>query len=166
MSRLRKLLPAPLLSAAIFLLWLLLVREPSLGHALLGLVLALVVPRLTRKLRIGTIRVKRPLTILRYALLVAGDVVLSNLEVGWGVLTWRWKRPRTKFVVIPLDLRDPVGLSVLAMVTTVVPGTVWSELALDRSAYLLHVWNVGDDEAAFVRRFKDRYEKPLREIFE
>lgn len=51
------------------------------------------------------------------------------------------------------------------MVTTVVPGTVWSELALDRSALLLHVWNV-DREDAFVTRFKERYEQPLREIFE
>jgi multicomponent K+:H+ antiporter subunit E len=29
----------------------------------------------------------------------------------------------------------------------------------------LHVWNVGD-EGTFVTRFKTRYEKPLREIFE
>jgi multicomponent K+:H+ antiporter subunit E len=68
-------------------------------------------------------------------------------------------------VTIPLELRDPLGLSALAIVTTVVPGTVWSELALDRSALLLHVWNVGEEQA-FVARFKARYEKPLREIFE
>jgi multicomponent K+:H+ antiporter subunit E len=68
-------------------------------------------------------------------------------------------------VVIPLELRDPLGLAVLAMVTTVVPGTVWSELALDRSALLLHVWDVHEKEA-FVSRFKARYERPLREIFE
>ena len=90
---------------------------------------------------------------------------MSNFEVAWGVVAWRWRRPRSRFVVIPLELRDPLGLAALAMVTTVVPGTVWSELALDRSALLLHVWDV-DDESAFVARFKARYEKPLREIFE
>jgi multicomponent K+:H+ antiporter subunit E len=68
-------------------------------------------------------------------------------------------------VVIPLELRAPVGLAALSVVTTIVPGTVWSELALDRSALLLHVWDVGD-ESAFVARFKARYEAPLREIFE
>jgi len=46
-----------------------------------------------------------------------------------------------------------------------VPGTVWSELAVDRSAMLLHVWDA-PDEADFVARFKARYEAPLREIFE
>ena len=69
-------------------------------------------------------------------------------------------------MIVPLELRDPVGLAALSMVTTVVPGTVWSELALDHSALLLHVWDVGDEEAAFVARFKARYEQPLREIFE
>ena len=66
--------------------------------------------------------------------------------------------------MVPLELHDPLGLAALSMVTTVVPGTVWSELALDRSALLLHVWDV-DDEAAFVAHFKARYEKPLVEIF-
>ena len=73
--------------------------------------------------------------------------------------------PRAAFVTIPLDLRDANGLAALAMITTVVPGTVWSELALDRSALLLHVFDL-DDEARFVARFKARYERPLMEIFE
>jgi multicomponent K+:H+ antiporter subunit E len=51
------------------------------------------------------------------------------------------------------------------MITTVVPGTVWSELALDRSVLLLHVFDL-DDEAAFIEHFKDTYERPLMEIFE
>ena len=102
--------------------------------------------------------------IVRFILTVGFDVIAANLAVAWGVVRW-WRKPSSRFVIIPLDLRDPLGLAALAMVTTIVPGTVWSELAPDRSAYLLHVWDV-DEEQAFVARFKDRYEKPLREIFE
>lgn len=163
MNRLRKLVPAPLLSASLLALWLALARTVSAGQLLLGLGLALVVPRLTSRLRPLHVRVRHPLLIARFILRVGRDVLLSNLEVAWGVLGWR--RPRAKFVIVPLDLRDPHGLAALAMVTTVVPGTVWSELALDRSAVLLHVWDVGD-ESAFVARFKARYEQPLQEIFE
>ena len=108
---------------------------------------------------------RRPLLVVRYILSVGRDVLFSNFEVAWGVLAWRWRKPQSMFVIVPLELRDPVGLGALAMVTTVVPGTVWSELALDRSALLLHVWDVRE-EGAFVARFKARYEKPLREIFE
>jgi multicomponent K+:H+ antiporter subunit E len=116
-------------------------------------------------LRATTVRVHRPGVALRFILRVACDVVLSNFAVAWGLIAWRWRRPDARFVTVPLDLRDPLGLAVLAMVTTIVPGTVWSELALDRTALLLHGWDVGE-EAAFVARFKARYERPLMEIFE
>jgi multicomponent K+:H+ antiporter subunit E len=51
------------------------------------------------------------------------------------------------------------------MITTVIPGTVWCELAPDHSALRLHVFDLGD-EAEFVRHFKERYEHSLQEIFE
>ena len=161
----RKLVPAPLWSAALLALWLVLARSLSPGHLLLGLGLALVVPTLTANLRPTHVRVRRPLVIARYILQVGLDVVHANFEVASGVVAPRRRRPQAKFVVIPLELRDPVGLAVLAMVTTVVPGTVWSELALDHTAVMLHVWDV-DDEGAFIAHYKARYEKPLREIFE
>ena len=166
MRSVRKLLPAPLTSAALLGLWLVLARTTSIGQLLLGSVLALAVPILTANLRPTKVRVRRPLVVARFILRVGGDVLLSNLEVARDVVAWRWRKPRAQFVKIPLDLRDPVGLAALAMVTTIVPGTVWSEIALDRSVLLLHVWDVRDDEATFVARFKARYEKPLREIFE
>lgn len=165
MILLKRLVPAPLMSAALLALWLVLAREASVGQLLLGLALALVVPILTSKLRPTTVRVRRPLVVLRFILTVGADVLRSNLEVAWSVVAWRWRRPDSQFVIVPLELRDPLGLAALSMVTTVIPGTVWSELALDRSALLLHVWDVGEEDA-FVSRFKARYERPLREIFE
>jgi multicomponent K+:H+ antiporter subunit E len=111
------------------------------------------------------VRVRRPVLIGRFIARVAGDVLLSNLAVARDVLRWQWRRPSSRFVVIPLELRDPVGLSVLALVTTIVPGTVWSELAVDGASLRLHAWDVRD-EHAFIGRFKARYEQPLREIFE
>ena len=159
------LLPAPLASLALWALWLVLAREVTLGQVLLGGVLAFFVPALTVRLRPTKVSVKRPLVAVRYALSVARDVIVSNFQVALGVIAPRWKTPRSKFVVIPLELRDPSALAVLSLVTAIVPGTVWSELALDRSALLLHVWDVAD-EPSFVAHFKQRYEQPLREIFE
>jgi multicomponent K+:H+ antiporter subunit E len=160
-----KLLPAPLISASLFGLWLLLARSASPGNLVIALVLAITVPKLTTRLLPSNVRIRHPLTIIRFIVLTGWDVVCSNFEVGWGVLTWRVRRPQAMFVIIPLDMRDPAGLAALSMVTTIVPGTVWSEIALDRSALLLHVWDV-KDEREFIERFKTRYEKPLREIFE
>lgn len=165
MTFFRRLVPAPLLSAALLALWLVLAGSTSAGQVLLGLALAIAVPHMTASLRPTTVRVRRPLVAVRYILRVGHDVLVSNFQVARGVLAWGSSRPRPRFVIIPLDLRDPLGLAALAMVTTVVPGTVWSEIALDRSALMLHAWNV-EDEERFVTRFKARYESPLREIFE
>ncbi len=165
MSSLGKLVPSPLSSVALFLLWLALARSITPGAVLLGLALAVAVPILTSDLRLRNVRVRRPLVAVRFALRVGRDVVVSNLQVARGVIAEPRRRPQSGFVIVPLELRDPVGLAVLAMVTTIVPGTVWAELALDRSALRLHVWDVGE-ESAFVSRYKERYERPLMEIFQ
>lgn len=165
MNLLRAWLPLPGLSAAIVLTWLLLARGFGAADVLLAALVALVVPHLVAGVWSRLVRVRRPRVVAAYVVTVLFDVILSNVAVGWGAIRWPWRQPSSRFVIVPLDLRDPLGLAVLAMVTTIVPGTVWSELALDRSTLLLHVWDV-DDENAFVRRYKARYERPLREIFE
>lgn len=159
------LLPAPLLSVLLFVLWLLLVRAPGAGDVLLGALLAVAIPVLTAPLRPLPVRVRRPIVILRLVRDVVVDVVIANVRVAGVVLRARRTLPPSAFVRVPLELRDANGLAALAVITTITPGTVWCEMALDRSAILLHVLEV-DDEAAFVRQFKARYERPLIEIFQ
>ena len=158
-------LPAPLLSAGLFVLWLLLNQSLGLGQLLLGALVAVVMPVLMAPLRQAAGPLRRPGVLLRLILHVGGDVVMSALDVGRGILRAGRRAPHGRFVVVPLDLRDPHALAALAMITTVVPGTVWSELAPDRSALLLHVFDL-DEEVAFIAHFKARYERPLLEIFE
>ncbi len=165
MNVLRRAFPAPWLSIAMFVLWLALVRSAEPAQLVLAGVIAIIVPLLTASLRLLHARLRSPGQIVRFILIVFFDVIASNLAVARDVLRWRWCRPKSRFVVIPLELRDPLGLAMLALVTTIVPGTVWSEISVDRSAMLLHVWHV-EDEVAYVTRFKHRYERPLREIFD
>ncbi|QXH45207.1 Na+/H+ antiporter subunit E [Pseudomonas xanthosomatis] len=160
-----RLFPAPLLSASLFVLWLLLNLSVSPGNLLLGAALGLLAPILMAPLRPQHAHVRRPLVIARLIARVGIDVVHSNLLVARGVLFAGSRPPRSAFVHIPLALRDAHGLAALSMITTVVPGTVWSELALDRSVLLLHVFDL-EDEAAFIEHFKHTYERPLMEIFE
>lgn len=160
-----RLFPAPLLSVALFALWLLLNLSVSPGNLLLGAALGILAPLLMAPLRPQHAHVRKPLVIARLIGRVGIDVILSNVQVARGVLRAGSHPPRSMFVHIPLDLRDAHGLAALAMITTVVPGTVWSELALDRSVLLLHVFDL-DDEATFIAHFKHTYERPLREIFE
>jgi len=160
-----KLLPSPWLSLGLFGGWLLLTRSASLGQALLGLVVAVAAPLLMAPLRPRPGQLSHFGLLLRLVLRVGVEVVRSAIEVGLGVARAGRRPPRGAFVVVPLELRDEHALAALAMITTVIPGTVWAELAPDRSALLLHVFDL-KDEAAFIAHFKRDYEHPLKEIFE
>jgi multicomponent K+:H+ antiporter subunit E len=161
----KRLFPAPLLSLSLWALWLLLNLSLSPGNLLLGGLLAVFAPYIFAPLRPSPAHLSKPGVALRLLLLVGRDVIASNVSTAWGVLRARRRPPRSAFVKVPLDLHDAHGLAALAMICTVVPGTVWSELALDRSVLLMHVFDL-DDEAHFIEHFKSTYERPLMEIFQ
>jgi multicomponent K+:H+ antiporter subunit E len=161
----KRLFPSPGLSLVLFALWLILNQAWSPGHLFLGALLGLLGPVWTASLRPSPVRLHNLPAAIRLVMVVGKDVIMSNLAVADSV--WRSGRrpPRPAFVRIPLAIRDANGLAALAIITAVVPGTVWSELAMDRSALLLHLFDVADEQA-YIDFFKQRYEKPLMEIFE
>jgi multicomponent K+:H+ antiporter subunit E len=163
--KIRGLFPAPYLSIVLFGLWLVLNQSLSPGHLFLGALLGYLGPVWTASLRPSPVRLHNLPVAVRLTLAVGKDVVMSNFAVAKGVWGAGRRPPRSAFVRIPLAIRDANGLAALAIITTVVPGTVWSELALDRSALLLHLFDV-PDEQVYIDFFKQRYEKPLMEIFE
>lgn len=165
MRRLRRVLPAPWLSAGLFAAWMLISRGGGAGQVLLGAIAAVAAPLLLAPLRPRPGPLRRWGVLVRLILRVGLDVLRSAIEVALGVLRAHRRPPRGGFVLIPLLLRDEHALAALAMITTVTPGTVWCELAPDRSVLMLHVFDL-PDEAAFVAHYKRDYEAPLKEIFE
>lgn len=161
----RRLLPSPVLSCALLALWLLLSQSLSAASVLLGALLALLLPVLTAPLRPAPVRMRRPRVIARLLVDVVADSLRSNVAVIRALLTQRPDDLPSRFVRVPLEVRDPNALAVLAMIVNATPGTSWAELALDRSVLLIHVLSV-DDEAELVASIKRRYERPLMEIFE
>jgi len=158
-------LPSPVLSAALTVLWLLLSASLSPRNWLIGGAIGVAIPLLTASLRPERASVGRPMVALRLVAVVMVDVVVSALELAGAVLRSRSRPPGSAFVDIPLELRDAHGLAALALITTIVPGTIWSELKPDRRSVVLHVFDIAD-AAGYVAHYKRRYEKPLMEIFE
>ncbi|MGD9774316.1 Na+/H+ antiporter subunit E [Diaphorobacter sp.] len=161
----KKLLPAPLVSVALFVMWLLLNHSVSTGHMILALLAALILPVMFSELRPQKVRVRHLGTVLRLCLAVMADSTQSNIAVLRLLLQPSRRRHPPDFVKIPLELRDPNGLAVLAMIVCITPGTAWAELSLDRSMLMLHVLEV-DDPQHIIDQVKTRYERPLMEIFE
>lgn len=159
----RRWLPSPALSVAVFVLWLLLVADVGAGQIVLGLVLAIVLPWVAGILEPERSRLGRRQAILLLARRVLWDIVLSNIEVARRILgPERVLRPA--FVWIPLDLRSMHGITAMASIITLTPGTVSAELSEDRRHLLVHCFNL-DDPQALLATVKERYERPLLEIF-
>ncbi|MDR2153637.1 MAG: Na+/H+ antiporter subunit E [Burkholderiaceae bacterium] len=161
----KRLLPAPLLSLALAALWLVLARSINPGHLLLALLAGLLLPIAFAPLRPERPRVRRPLTLLRLAAVVCWDSLLSNCQVFTDLLRGRRRPPHSRFVCVPLELREPTALACLCAITTFIPGSLWCEMAPDCAMVIIHVWDA-PDEARFIADYKRRYEKPLMEVFE
>jgi multicomponent K+:H+ antiporter subunit E len=159
----RRVVPAPLLSVALFVLWLLLSQSLGAGTVLLGVVLALLAPALTAPLRPSPVHVRRPIVAVRLLARVVADSLRANVAVAAVIV--RGRSARSGFVRVPLEVRDANALAVLAAIVAATPGTAWAELSFDRSVLLIHVLSI-DDEAKIVAAIKRRYERPLMEIFE
>jgi multicomponent K+:H+ antiporter subunit E len=155
-------LPSPLITVVLLAAWLLL-NGLSIGHVVLGTLLALAIPLVTERFQPEHPSIHRWRTIARLALTVLRDIVVSNLQVAYLIIGPE-RRIVPRFVWVPLDIRDPHGIASLAGIITMTPGTLSADLTDDRRHLLVHALNAGDD-AALIAGIKERYEAPLRVIF-
>jgi multicomponent K+:H+ antiporter subunit E len=159
-----RLLPHPLLTPILVLIWLLLVNSLTPGHILLGLLLGWAIPAFTLRFWPETVGIRRPLTLLRFMGVVLYDILVANFNVASLIL----RGPRQlepKFVEVPLRLRSDLGISLLANTVSLTPGTVSSWLSPDRTRLVVHGLDVRDPQG-LVETIRERYEAPLLEIFE
>jgi len=156
-------LPQPLLSLSLWGVWLLLGNTLAPGQILLGGLLALALPLFTVRFWPDRPRLRRPLRILTYILVLLWDITAANLTVARLILH-PTRRLQPAFFHLPLDLCNDFAIVVLANTISLTPGTVSADLSLDRSSLLIHALDVDDVEQA-IAQIKHRYERPLQEIF-
>lgn len=154
------------LGVALLIIWVLLNGTWSVGQVLVGLALSVVMLLLAASLRPVRPRLRRPHVLVALLVTVFVDVVRSNIGVARIILGMTARREvHSGFLDIPLDLRDPHALAILAAIVTSTPGTAWAGLSADGSTLTLHVLDL-QDEAYWIRTIKDRYERPLLRVFE
>jgi multicomponent K+:H+ antiporter subunit E len=159
-----RLLPFPIASASLLVLWLLLNQSLSLGQILLGGAVALVGGWALSALDPPKARPRRFGVLFRLAVLVVADIVRSNVAVARIILGFERRRWTSGFVEIPLELRDPYGLAMLACIITSTPGTLWVNFNEASGTLTIHVLDF-IDKTEWVRTIKGRYERLLLEIF-
>ena len=159
-------LPFPLFSLSLLGMWLVLNGSLAAAHLAMGAVLGvaggLVLARLQRPLA----RVRRRASVAAALFwLMFVDIVRSNIAVG-RITFHPGMRGRTAgFLELPLEMRHPGGLAVLACVITATPGTSWARYDAARNILTIHILDLVDEQA-WITQFKERYERRLMEIFE
>ncbi|HPN09240.1 MAG TPA: Na+/H+ antiporter subunit E [Syntrophales bacterium] len=163
MTGIRRLLPQPWLSILLFLVWLLVQNDLSALVLISGLALAVAIPMATRVFWPNPPRLHRPATMVRLVLRVLGDIIRANIEVA-ALILGPTRRLQPAFVEFSLELRDEFAIGILAGIISLTPGTVTADISADHRKLLIHALNVVD-EAALVAAIRERYEKPLQEVF-
>jgi multicomponent K+:H+ antiporter subunit E len=161
---LTKIFPHPYLSLLLVLVWMALNNSTSLGAFVFGSILAVVIPLLTAIYWPDRPRIKSPIKAASFFLLVLWDIVVANFSVAKIVLFVPNSRLRPAWITIPLDLRQPEAITLLAGTITMTPGTVSSDLSADGRALLVHCLHAPDPDAV-VAEIKSRYEARIKEIF-
>lgn len=159
----KRILPFPFLTLALFIMWVLLTGF-SPGHVLLGGVVAALVSRAMLALQPEDTGFKPSFALLRLFGLVSIDIIRSNIAVAKVVLFKRADR-KSGFLHLPVDLRNPHALAVLAIIITATPGTLWVQHDARRHVILIHVLDLIDEDE-WIQQIKHRYERLLMEIFE
>jgi len=160
-----RLIPHPLLTVLLIVVWQMLVNDVTAGSLLLGLVFGILIPILTGPYWPDRPKLKRPLKFIAFALIVLWDICVANIVVARIILFRRSADIRSQWISIPLDLTSPEAITVLAGTSTMTPGTVSSDISDCGRALLVHCLDA-DDPDAVRDEIKTRYERRLKEIFE
>ncbi len=158
------LFPHPLLTLLIAVVWVILQNEISAGMAVFGVILGIIIPRAFAAYWPDRPTGFRPGKMLSYSLLVMWDIMVANVQVAWIVLTVPNAKLKPAWISIPLDLKQPEAITILAGTITLTPGTVSADLSDEGHSLLVHVLHT-DDPDGEVETIKSRYEARLKEIF-
>lgn len=164
MKLLARIFPHPHLTLLLTLVWLLMVNRFSLNSLLFGLFLGVVIPFVTRPYWPDRPKLASWLRIAEYILVVLWDIVVANFIVARIVLFKPNARRHPAWICVPIDLRAPEAITVLAGTITMTPGTLTADLSDEGHCLLVHCLDAPDPDA--VRdEIKQRYERRLLEIF-
>lgn len=161
----KKILPHPILTLLLVIVWQMLVNKITPGNIVLGLGLGIAIPILTAAYWPDRPRLKNPTMVVEYALVVLWDICVANVKVASIILFRRNVNLHSTWITVPLDLKTPEAITALAGTITMTPGTVSSDLSADGRSLLVHCLDTGDPNTTR-DEIKSRYERRLKEIFE
>lgn len=153
----------PWLSIVVGGSWLLLQGSLAPANLLWAVLLGLALPWLVHDFIGPGSRPRAARVVARLALIVLWDILVANMAVARLVLDPR-RQPRPLWVPVAYTLEDPRAVALLATIVTNTPGTVSCVVDHKRKEILVHALDA-TDASAVAEDIRQRYERPLKEIF-
>ncbi|QPK81177.1 Na+/H+ antiporter subunit E [Schaalia sp. ZJ405] len=128
---------SPALSVWLLIVWLLVFNSVSPLTIVSGILVSLGVQILFPMPRVGT---RWPVRVISVMILLARflwDALMSGLHVAWIVLAG--KEPTTGIVRVDLHSNDPVHVTILSAMTSLIPGTIVVHIDRTSGRMYLHV---------------------------
>lgn len=159
-----KILPHPILTGVLWVIWLLLNNTLAPVHILLGLILAVIIPLMTTVFWPNKIQLSHPGVLFKFFWVVIWDILVANLTVAKLILGPN-QHLKPGFILIPLDIQHPLGISILANTISLTPGTVSCDVTANRQHLKVHALHLENSDET-IQQIKQRYEAPLIKVFQ
>lgn len=90
------------------------------------------------------------------------ELIKANLEVAYEVITPRLNMT-PGIIMVPLDVKSDIGITLLANMISLTPGTLSIDVSNDKKVLFVHAMYLKDREK-FIRSIKDGFERRILEV--
>ncbi|MEW6661852.1 MAG: Na+/H+ antiporter subunit E [Bacillota bacterium] len=146
------------------MVWVLLKGEVNLVNLVWGFTLGFLVQVVFYQIPPGNLLARRVGTGFVLLFVFLWEIAKANLQVLAIVLSIN-PRTRSGIIALPLDVKTDWGITLLANMITLTPGTTTMGVAPDRKVLYIHVLDMEDPEEV-KRSIKETFERRIREVFE
>lgn len=144
------------------LAWTALSGELSVFSLLQGAVIGYLVLALRSQARLVLFwKAWRLVQLIAFAI---AELIMANFRVAWDVLTPN-NNLRAGVVAVPLDVRGDLGVTLVANLITLTPGSVTLDVSDDGTTLYVHTMHL-DDPDEFRREIKNGFERRVRDLVE
>jgi multicomponent Na+:H+ antiporter subunit E len=151
-----------LLNILLALAWIALTGEFEPGNFIEGFILGYLALWLLQPISRQSIYFRRARTAISFVLFFVWELVKANVRVAASVLG-PTERLQPGVVAIALDVKSDLGITLLANLITLTPGTLTLDISADQRVIYVHTIHL-EDPQAFRRQIKSGFERRVQEL--
>jgi len=136
--------------------------RPTGGNLLLGFALGYLILWVTPGVGRSSRYFRKMVQMVAFLGFYVREVVGASLRIAYDVVT-PTHHMRPAVLAIPLELRTPEEITVLALFVSLTPGTLALDVSMDQRVLYVHAMYVTDADTAR-RAIKDGYERRVLEL--